>query len=48
MIVPLFEPPVDSLTTVETGTQAIALMWCSSISKISICQFFYSIFLKLK
>jgi hypothetical protein len=24
MIVPLFEPPVDSLATVETGTQAIA------------------------
>lgn len=25
-----------------------AMMWCSSISKIAICQLFYSIFLKLK
>ncbi len=48
MIVPLFEAPVDSLATVETGTQAITLMWCSSISKIAIYQLLYSIFLKLK
>lgn len=48
MIVPLFEAPVDSLATVETETQAVALIWCSSINKIAICQLFYSFFLKLK